>query len=243
MDHDLGKIEDERRTDGMEDGWDQAADGEEEDPVPLNREERLAYLEGLAEGIQKAETAATGNLLTGIVEILGDLSDEVRRLRRAQHDLESDVEDLADELTAETRDIVVTCPNCGSDVAFASDLLDEEEVELICPNCGEVVYTPGEDELIQEGTPDGEGAESAYGEEGSEGDPGDGPPGAGLQEDRLDGLEGSDWRRSAEGERGGSPGDGDDPWRRASHRKRRDLDLGELGVRESREARTDPREG
>lgn len=195
----------------------------EEDPTPVNREERLAYLEGLAEGIQEAEAAATANLLAGIVEVLGEISDEIRHLHRAQRDLESDVEDLAEELTAETQDIVVSCPSCGSEVAFASNLLEEEEVELTCPNCGGVVYTPGEDELVEEDRdldgfddPDGDDAfDEPDGDDAREETTQDGE-GFGLHDphelhdpDGLDGL-------SHSGERSGWHR-GDDPWERGGH--------------------------
>lgn len=192
-------------------------------PVRANREERLAYLEGLAEGIQDAEAAATASLLAGIVDVLGEISDEVRHLRWAQRDLESDVEDLADELTAETQDIVVTCPSCGSDVAFAANLLEEEEVELTCPNCGEVVYTPGEDELVEgdrQGWDDGGPREEADHDSGRFED--------GLEGD--DGLEGLGAAAKWQGPRG------DGAWQQES-RGHADLDMdldmeaGELGVR------------
>lgn len=129
---------------------DELADEEFEDMGFETRAEKLAYLAGLAEGVQRDEEPATASLLAGLVEVLGDVSDELAALRREQRVLAEDMDELADELGVQPSDVVVECPACGREVAFASGLLDQEDLELTCPNCGEVVYTPGEDELVDE---------------------------------------------------------------------------------------------
>lgn len=134
-----------RLDDELDDGT-QSHDGP--DGGFRTRDERLAYLAGLAEGIERDDDPATGGLLTGIVDILDELSHEIVEVRREQEDLAEDMDELADELGVETSDVVVECPACGREVAFASKLLDEDDLELTCPNCGEIVYTPGEDELV-----------------------------------------------------------------------------------------------
>lgn len=135
-------------------GPDEAAD-----PDPIPRQERLAYLAGLAEGIERTGDPATGGLLGGIVAVLDELSREIGDVRRAQRSLAEDMDELADELGVEPSDVVVECPACGREVAFATRLLDEDELELTCPNCGEVVYTPGEDELVDRPASGAAGAE------------------------------------------------------------------------------------
>lgn len=126
-------------------------DGRGGDEAYRTRQERLAYLAGLAEGIEQHDDPATGGLLSGIVEVLDELSREIGDVRREQRTLAEDMDELADEIGVETSDVVVECPSCGREVAFASALLDRDDLELTCPNCGEVVYTPGEDEIVDGG--------------------------------------------------------------------------------------------
>ena len=113
-----------------------------------SRQEKLAYLAGLAEGLEREDDPATASLLGGIVEVLTDMAHELGAIRREQISLAEDLDELADEIGVSPTDVIVECPACGSDVAFAKGLMDEDELELTCPNCGEVVYTPGEDELV-----------------------------------------------------------------------------------------------
>lgn len=155
----------------MDDGRRPTADPDEvPEPDLTTRQERLAYLAGLAEGIEQTDDPATGGLLSGIVGVLDELSREITEVRRAQRNLAEDMDELADELGVEPSDVVVECPACGREVAFATRLLDEDDLELTCPNCGEVVYTPGEDELVDRSAGDAAGAEpGAVAGDGGEG--------------------------------------------------------------------------
>jgi uncharacterized C2H2 Zn-finger protein len=123
----------------------QAGRGSGEAANPAGREAKLAYLQGLAEGVEESEDSATASLLSGIVEVLGDLSQEVRQLREAQEDLAGDMEELAQEMDA-GGEVVVDCPSCGAELAFDRQILEDGELELTCPSCGELVHTPDEEE-------------------------------------------------------------------------------------------------
>lgn len=150
------------------------------------RSERLAYLAGLVEGVQREEEPLTANLLAGIVEVLQEVSTDIGALRHEQRVLAEDMDELADELGVEPSDVVVECPSCGREVAFASGLLSEEDLELTCPNCGEVVYTPGEDELVDE--PDATGGHEEPGVTGRQVGPADRHDVRQRREDRGDGV-------------------------------------------------------
>jgi endogenous inhibitor of DNA gyrase (YacG/DUF329 family) len=158
----------------MDERYSSAGGEREADEGFGTRQERLAYLAGLAEGLEQNDDPATGGLLSGIVEILDELSREIGEVRREQRTLAEDVDELADELGVEASDVVVECPACGREVAFASTLLDEDDLELTCPNCGEVVYTPGEDEIVDGGHVHGEPGALADGADA--GAPEDGGP-------------------------------------------------------------------
>ena len=199
---------------------DELADEAFEDMGFETRAEKLAYLAGLAEGVQHEEDPATASLLAGLVEVLADVSDELGALRREQRVLAEDMDELADELGVQPSDVVVECPSCGREVAFASGLLNEEDLELTCPNCGEVVYTPGEDELVDE--PDaGEhpepGVVQGHAPHGHERGPGHGHGFGHDHAGRDPEIHGADhaWRREAEDGAGASqgvPGDDQGHW-------------------------------
>jgi len=123
--------------------------------------EKVAYLKGLAEGMElDKESSKEGKLIGKIIEILEDVGLSVE-------DLESEVEDLGDALDVISEDVEdlemlvyddwddyeddddvvpfpteldddffeVECPSCGEDIVIDESVLDAGEVS--CPNCGD----------------------------------------------------------------------------------------------------------
>ena len=113
--------------------------------------EKLAYIQGLCEGMELDGTTKEGKVLLSIVDLLDDLTDTV-------YQLDNDVDQIFDELDAIDEDL--------TDVEDAllyddededwddeeddeeleddedlTDLFDEENplYEITCPKCGEVV--------------------------------------------------------------------------------------------------------
>lgn len=116
-----------------------------------NIKEKVAYLHGLTRGLNVNGQSAEGKLLLNMVDVLGDMAEEIDCLQVGQEDLENYVETIDDDLTdleeevyedIEDLDLVeVECPNCHETVAFESDLIDDDDaIEVTCPNCGETVY-------------------------------------------------------------------------------------------------------
>ncbi|MDH7576211.1 MAG: AraC family transcriptional regulator [Bacillota bacterium] len=130
--------------------------------------ERIAYLQGLAEGLKLEEGKDEAKILKQIIDLLADLVDEVEELRVAQEDLEDYLECLDEELE-EAEDefeddfeeesfqneengnalnceedidyVEMECPKCHDIICFEADLVDDEDVvEVTCPNCNEVVF-------------------------------------------------------------------------------------------------------
>jgi DNA-directed RNA polymerase subunit RPC12/RpoP len=57
--------------------------------------------------------------------------------------IDNDLCDLEDDIYGNEADdyVEVTCSNCGEEVYFESDLLEDDDViEIVCPKCNEVVY-------------------------------------------------------------------------------------------------------
>lgn len=135
--------------------------------------EKISYLQGLAQGLDIRESSKEGKVLSGIIDLLGDMADHMEDIEDAHTDLEEYVEsidedlyDLEDEFFGEEVDeeemVEVECPNCKEIVCFEADIVDDEDlIEVTCPNCDEVVYVNDQD--ILDGT--GEGPLEAQKEE------------------------------------------------------------------------------
>jgi len=114
--------------------------------------EKVAYMKGLAEGLGLDTKAKEGKLLTVMMDILDDIALELQDMREGQIDLEEALDAVSDDLSdvesriyeeddedeEEDDDSEVyqtTCPNCGEEIFFDEDILDEGCVT--CPDCGE----------------------------------------------------------------------------------------------------------
>ena len=121
--------------------------------------EKVAYLKGLAEGMELDTEKKEGKLLAAIIDILDDIALEIEDLKdyadelgegldAVSDDLE-DVEDVLfeeddedeydeedfDELDEDEDCYATTCPTCEEEIFFDESILEDGEV--ICPNCGE----------------------------------------------------------------------------------------------------------
>lgn len=127
----------------------------------------IAYLQGLAEGLEIDDNSKEGRILVSILDVLADMADAIEDLQTEQKELEDyvetmdeDLSDLEDDFYEEDVEcecddcgdldldhIEVECPNCEEIVCFETDLLDDEDlIEITCPNCDAVVYKIGEEE-------------------------------------------------------------------------------------------------
>jgi len=130
-----------------------------------NIKERIAYLQGLAQGLE-IEDSKEGKVLSGIIDVLEEMAEQIDDIEVAQSDLEEYVESIDEDLydlegefignDIDDEDMVeVECPNCQEIVCFESDIVDDEDlIEVTCPNCDEVVYVNDQD--ILNGTNDDE---------------------------------------------------------------------------------------
>ena len=125
--------------------------------------EKVAYLKGLAEGMELDTEKKEGKLLDAIIDVLEDIAldledlwDNTMELTEGldvvSEDLE-DVEDIVydefeedydedeedeyyeDELDEDEDCYATTCPTCEEEIFFDESILEDGEV--VCPNCGE----------------------------------------------------------------------------------------------------------
>ena len=122
--------------------------------------EKVAYLKGLAEGMELDTDKKEGKLLAAIIDVLDDIALELQDIEDEQAELSEgldavsddleDVEDVVfedwdedddedeyeeDELDEDEDCYVTTCPTCEETIYFDESILEDGEV--ICPNCGE----------------------------------------------------------------------------------------------------------
>ena len=128
--------------------------------------EKVAYLKGLAEGMELNTEKKEGKLLTAIIDVLEDIALELSDLEDAQEELgdgldavSDDLEDVEnllfgdddedeyemDDLEEDEECYSTTCPVCEEVIYFDESVLEDGGV--VCPNCGERLEFETEDLL------------------------------------------------------------------------------------------------
>lgn len=123
--------------------------------------EQVAYLKGLAEGMEIDDTKNEGKLLLKIIDVLDEIAatveeldeevlDNTERLEEAEECIDDICDefyddcdcgcdcDCDDDYDDEDLDFYeVECPSCKEKVYFDEDMINDES--LICPNCNEKI--------------------------------------------------------------------------------------------------------
>lgn len=125
--------------------------------------EEVAYLKGLAEGLEISEETKEGKIINKIVDVLESFADAIVELEEEQIELidyvesiDEDLSDIEDDIYEEEDEddedddeeynyIEMECPNCNDFVEIDEDLLYNEDIDIVCPNCQAVILS-SEDE-------------------------------------------------------------------------------------------------
>lgn len=123
--------------------------------------EEVAYLKGLAEGLEISEETKEGKIINKIVDVLESFADAIVELEEEQIELidyvesiDEDLSDVEDDIYEEEDEddedeeynyIEMECPNCNDFVEIDEDLLYNEDIDIVCPNCQAVILS-AEDE-------------------------------------------------------------------------------------------------
>lgn len=125
--------------------------------------EEVAYLKGLAEGLEISEETKEGKIINKIVDVLESFADAIVELEEEQIELidyvesiDEDLSDIEDDIYEEEDEededddeeynyIEMECPNCNDFVEIDEDLLYNEDIDIVCPNCQSVILS-SEDE-------------------------------------------------------------------------------------------------
>lgn len=111
--------------------------------------ERVAYLRGLAEGMQISEETNEGKLLKAIIDVMDDMSLAVEDIEEIQEQLSEQVDNMDEDLAEVERVIFeeeeddddysyegeIECPYCNEKIEIDEDIIDDEASTIKCPNC------------------------------------------------------------------------------------------------------------
>lgn len=121
--------------------------------------ERVAYLQGLAEGLNINEGTSEGKLLLKMIEVLEDVAEAFSELEQEHDELDEYVANIDEDLSAVEEELFGTeddedydeddedddddlleieCPHCNQEVCFDKNELAQGE--LICPACKKPVF-------------------------------------------------------------------------------------------------------
>lgn len=122
----------------------------------MTNTEKVAYIRGLAEGLDLDENKKEVKVLNAIIDLLDDMALTIS-------DMEDNVNDMADQIDAVDEDLgsleedfyeeddsdddddedgddcyyEVTCPNCHETICLSEEIMEDGQME--CPNCGETL--------------------------------------------------------------------------------------------------------
>ena len=83
--------------------------------------EKVAYLKGLAEGLNLDTDSKEGKLIAAIIDVLDDMAEKFAEIDEDEDDEEEEC-------------FMTNCPECEEEVYFDESVLEDGEV--VCPNCG-----------------------------------------------------------------------------------------------------------
>ena len=114
--------------------------------------EKVAYIKGLVEGMKLDTDNKEGKILSAIIDVLGDICDEIDSLDEAQLELCEQI-DAVDEDLSELEELIYddedSCCDCGCEDCDCDDEFEDDVYEITCPNCNDTLYVDGE--MLEEG--------------------------------------------------------------------------------------------
>ena len=126
--------------------------------------EEVAYLKGLAEGLNISKETNEGKIIHKIIDVLDSFADSIVELDEQQCDLAEYVESIDEDLADMEDDIYddedsedddedenysyveMECPNCSDLVEIDEDLLYNDEIDIVCPNCKAIILSSDDDD-------------------------------------------------------------------------------------------------
>lgn len=111
--------------------------------------EKIAYIKGLAEGLELDNTSKEGKILSAIIDLLGDITEEICEIEDGCDELMEQIDAVDEDLASLEELIYDDDEDCDCDCDDCCDC-DDEVYEIECPACNDVIYLDG-DMLEEEG--------------------------------------------------------------------------------------------
>ena len=115
--------------------------------------EKIAYIKGLAEGLSLDETTKEGKILSAVIDLLGDITEEICDIEDGCDELMEQI-DAVDEDLSSLEEIIYEDDDCDCDCCDCEDedcdCCDDEVYEIECPACNDIIYLDA-DMLADEG--------------------------------------------------------------------------------------------
>lgn len=106
--------------------------------------EKIAYIKGLAEGLGIDETTKEGKVLNAIIDLLGDITEEICDIEDGCDELMEQIDAVDEDLSA-LEDIIYEDDDCDCcDCDCDDDCCEDEVYEIECPACNDIIYLDGE---------------------------------------------------------------------------------------------------
>lgn len=111
--------------------------------------EKIAYIKGLAEGLNLDQTKPEGKILAAIIDLLGDITEEICDIEEGCEEIIEQI-DAVDEDLADLESFIYEDDEDEDDCDCDCDCCDDEVYEIECPACNDVIYLDA-DMLEEEG--------------------------------------------------------------------------------------------
>lgn len=108
--------------------------------------EKISYIKGLAEGLSLDETTKEGKILTAIIDLLGDITEEICDIEDGCDALMEQIDAVDEDLSAVEEIIYDDDDDCDCDCDC--DCCDDEVYEIECPACNDIIYL--DEEMLAE---------------------------------------------------------------------------------------------
>lgn len=111
--------------------------------------EKVAYIKGLAEGLELDSETKEGKILAAVIDVLGDITEEICDIEDGCDAMLEQIDAVDEDLSAVEELIYDDEDDCDCDCDDCCDC-DDDLYEVECPQCHDVIYLD-EDMLADEG--------------------------------------------------------------------------------------------